>query len=455
VLLILVDQLRHDVFSHRGHPVVRTPNVDRLASEGVLFSEATCSSPACGPARAALLSGCFGFDGKYAFENREPDEPGVWRADLTTLDEALDAAGYHVEYHGKWHLGRAHRKCYRGDRAVFGKSLPEYRRFLLERYPLPPDDGEHATDRFTGWRYEPWDVDAMLASAAGQGPELHFHEAGILRVADEHTITAWTVQKTLRFLEDPPPGPWAVTCSVLQPHSPLIASETYARLYPPEAIPLPANLAPPADPVPLVPGAISADARGLGQFMALYLGLVAELDHWIGRLLAALDERGLARDTLVILTSDHGEMMGSHGTLAKLRFYEECLRVPLILRYPRAIAAGARSSAPAAGADLANTVLDYCGLAPLEGAHGRSLRGLLDGRARSDPYAYAELGRARCLRSREHKLVRVPGRPRELYDLAQDPLETENLLAMPDARAHALAEELEQHLASKYPLANR
>ena len=99
VLLILVDQLRYDAFSHMGNQVIETPNIDRLAAGGVVFTDATCSSPVCGPSRASLLTGCFAFDGKFVHQNREPDKPGPWLQELVTVDEALSDLGMHVEYY--------------------------------------------------------------------------------------------------------------------------------------------------------------------------------------------------------------------------------------------------------------------------------------------------------------------------------------------------------------------
>jgi arylsulfatase A-like enzyme len=458
VLVILVDQLRYDVFSHRGDPIVATPNVDRLVSEGVLFSEATCSSPACGSSRAGMLSASYGYDGRYVFANREPDEPGPWRRKITTIDEVLDAAGYHVEYHGKWHTGRNHRECYRGDRDVFGKTMPAYRDFLAANYPLPPDDGRHKTDRFSGWPYRFWAVDEMLARAAEQGRAvLHFNEAGVFDIADEHTMTAWTVGKTIRFLESQPPRPFAVTCSILQPHSPLIASPRYARLFDPADMPMPVSVHDAIEAEPLIPNAVPADERGLGQFMALYYGLVKEVDDWTGRLLDTLEATGATDDTLVVFTSDHGEMMGAHGTLSKTRFFEESFRVPLVFHYPRKLPAGVVHSGPASGVDIGPTILDYCGLAAPAEAQGRSLRGAIEGGARSDPYAYGELGPWQSLRSSDHKFVQVEGRRPQLFDLREDPYEMRNLLARKnvDERSKALAEELSAHLARNYPLPDR
>jgi len=454
VLTILVDQLRYDAFSHRGNAVIATPNLDRLAAAGTVFTDAVCSSPVCGPSRASLLSGCYAFDGTYAFGNREPEAPAPWRREITTVDEALAGANYHVEYHGKWHCGRDHRECYRGDTRVFGHNLTDYHAYLAERYQKPDVSAEHKVDRYTKWPYRFWPIDEMMATAPAKGYLMpHHNEAGIIDVSDDDTMTAWTAQKTLRFLRGRPTSPFAVTCSILQPHAPLIASERYARLFDPADIPLPANVNHTFERNPPIPDAIPADATGLGEFASLYYGLVKEVDDWVGRLLTALDETGMADNTLVVFTADHGELMGSHRTVSKSKFYEESLRVPLIMRYPKEIPAGRESRAPASGADIAPTILDYCGVAPLEQFRGRSLRQAVDEKPSGDSYAYSELGARRCLRSVDWKYVTGPAGP-QLFDLRNDPHEMRNLAAEePNSRrVKRIAAEHAERLATDYPV---
>jgi len=170
-------------------------------------------------------------------------------------------------------------------------------------------------------------------------------------------------------------------------------------------------------------------------------------------MLKALNDEGLAHDTLVVFTSDHGELMGSHGTLSKMRFFEESLRVPLILRYPRAIPPGTKRDAPASGADLAPTILDYCGVPALPQFHGKSLRSIIDGERPADDYAYSDTRVAQCLRSKGWKYVTELDAPPQLYDLRNDPHETRNLLAeQPVSReAVSLKEQLDRRLAADFP----
>ena len=448
VLVVLVDQLRYDVFSHMGDSVVETPHIDRLASEGVVFTDAICSSPVCGPSRASLLSGCYSYDGCYVQANREPTQKSPWNVPIKTVDEALTDSGMHVEYHGKWHVGSDHLDCYRGEERVFGHKLTEYHDHLAERYEAPEPEGDYKFDNYTQWPYRFWDIDKQIEEGLKNHAIFHTPQAGVIEVADEDTLTAWTAQKTIRFLESEPSAPFAVTCSILHPHGPVVANETYAGLYDSDAMPMPENLDGYFGPgpgqrgkKPSIPDAIPADGSGLGQFMALYYGLVKELDDWMGKLLDALEKSGHQDDTLVIFTSDHGEMMGNHNLFGKGIFLEESLRVPLVMRYPNGVQPGQRLRAPATGADLAPTILDYCGVEPLEQFHGNSLRGVIDGGDPDSPYAYSELGNRQCLRSTEWKLVLESGKASELFDLGNDPLEMENVLDLESVPEEASREQ--------------
>ena len=438
ILIVLCDQLRFDVFGHRGNRVVATPNIDRLAAQGVTFSQATCSSPLCGPSRAALLTGTLGSTGNYTSRNCEPDSRGPWLKELTTADQALADHGYQVHYHGKWHTGREYRECYRGRDDIFGHDLTEYREALRTEGLLPRHGPGMKTDRYTGVPYTPWPIDDLMESASTHGYSMpHDNEAGIVDVPDDATLTAWTVKKTIRFLEGMPQTPFAATCSILQPHAPLIAARRYADLFDAARMPVPTNAFSYED-KPSIPGHIPADQNGVGQFVALYYALVSEVDHWIGRLLDTLDRTGLASNTLLVFTADHGELMGEHRTFSKCMFFEGCLRVPLLMRLPDVIPEGIVADTPASGVDLAPTILDFAGVPPLDQFQGRTLRPAAGGEPAERAYAVAELDEDRCVRSRHWKYFTV-GSDEYLFDLQADPGETINLASAGESAPAALS----------------
>lgn len=440
VLVILVDQLRHDAFSFRGNRMINTPNIDRLAAEGTTLTQATCSSPVCGPSRAALLSGAFSYDNTYVMRNRGMEEEGVWQKDITTVDEALTRAGYQARYHGKWHVGNGHLSCYEGTENMFDHEITDYTAYLKARYDKPPDDSAHKFDDYTNWRYRYWQIDELIEKAHRENVHVvHSNQAGTFDIASEDTLTAWTAQDTVDFLASQPEEPFSATCSILHPHGPVIPNEAYASMFAPANMPMPKNMygvfAPQrrrGRPAP-IPESIPPSEDGLGQFIALYYALVKEVDDWVGRILDALDEAGLTDNTLVAFTADHGELMGSHNSLGKGQFFEEAFRVPLIFRYPGVVPESQRVDAPASGVDVAPTILDYCGVEPLPQFHGSSLRGVMEGGEPDDRYAYGEYREGkryqRCLRSTAWKYVDRPGKQNLLFDLRSDPYEMHNLLA--------------------------
>jgi arylsulfatase A-like enzyme len=460
VLVFMCDQLRYDVFSYMNHTVMQTPYLDRLVEEGVLFTDAICTYPLCGPSRAAMLTGCYSYDDKYLPKNREPEWSGVIPADVVTVDEVLANAGYHVEYHGKWHVGDCHRDCYRGDREVFGHKIGVYHDYLAARYE-PPTGEEYAIERYTKWPYNRWPVDHIVDAAASKIYNIYNkNHFGVMEVRDDDTLTAFTVRKTIDFLRSRPPEPFAVTCSILHPHLPYTPNQTYADMYDPAEMPAPKNIYsyyyPPLTlqpgKKPPIPELLPEGKEGLGQCQALYYALVKEIDDWFGRIMSELEQGGYREDTLVIFTSDHGHLLGSHNMLEKFQFFEESIRIPLIMSYPAGMPAGARPIAPATGADIAPTILDYCDIDQLPQFHGHSLRYAAETPAttgsRSDPWAFAETQNYSCFRSHQWKVVYDPEKkPEMVFNLEEDPGEFINLIeGSPDARALRIAEELQNRI---------
>ncbi len=466
ILIIMTDQQRYDIFSHRGNTHIETPHLDRLAEEGVLFTDATCTDPLCGPSRAAMLSGCYRFDGKYKRANREPDGPSLFTEKITTADEALAQAGYHVEYHGKWHTGNEHLGCYRGDNRVWGHRLPEWHDHIASKYDRP-EGHEYAVDPYSGWPYRKVPLDDIASrEASGKYTVYKNNCYGIFEIENEDTMTAFTVDKTVRFLESGPEKPFSVTCSILHPHLPFTPNQYYADMFAPDDMPIPDNIESfyhpdfnmfhgDRDRKKAIPELISPDGKGLGQFLALYYALIKEVDDQVGRLLDTLEKAGYKDNTLVIFTSDHGDMGGSHNCFAKGNFFEESLRVPLIMRYPDGIPAGTVLNSPAAGADLAPTILDYSRIPLLPQFHGRSLKTDIETGRSEQTWAYAEMqsqGRDYyCMRSHEWKVIfDREYKPAVLFDLKNDIGEFRNLLDEDSGNSNAVIQEARELLTAEY-----
>jgi arylsulfatase A-like enzyme len=432
VVFIMTDQQRFDALSCAGNPVLSTPNLDRLAREGVRFSQATCSTPLCGPSRASLLSG------QYMHAHRCPgnypiERPGM-PEDVTTWEEILHEKGYHCEYHGKWHTGKDNRGCYADGLPNYSKL---YHQYLVDKYGEPEKAEGQAIDRYTKWPYEPWEVDRMMIRARQQKRSMpHHNEAGEYPFPCEDSLTAWTAKRAVDYIRTQPKGRFSLSCSILHPHAPLIATKPYSNKYDPAAMPMPQTMVDVFTPERnAIPDVLKLTPDGLGSYISLYYGLVEEVDHWVGEILKALDETGLASNTMVVFTSDHGEMLGDHARVSKMVFYEEALRVPLLIRMPGKIKAGQVLDAPATGADVAPTILDYMGQAVPANMHGRSLRAEIDGKGNAAEFAYGEITNRpkrpnwqRLIRSQEWKFI-YKQEQALLYNLAKDPHETKNLLA--------------------------
>ena len=432
VLFIMTDQQRWDALSCAGNGVVETPHLDRLASQGVRFSEATCSSPLCGPSRASMLSGQY-MHAHRCPGNAELARPGM-PEEVETWEETLSAAGWSCNYHGKWHTGSANTAVYKNGLTYY---LKDYHDYLAAKYPdREPQEGERV-DRYSKWPYRPAAVEGMMREAQRRQLVLPHHpESGQHTAPAEDSLTAWTARQTVEFLSQPPDGPWSVTCSILHPHAPLIAASPYYERYDPARMPMPRILDDVFTPKgsSAIPEVLTLTPDGMGRYISLYYGLVREVDDWVGKIMDALEQSGQADRTLVVFTSDHGEMLGEHARVSKMVFYEASLRVPLLLRMPGRIPAGRTLESPATGADLAPTIFDYLGLAVPKRMHGKSLRSAIDGRAPAFEYAYSELvanrrrpNAQRIVRSPEWKFIVWQDRPL-LYHLTEDPDETKNLL---------------------------
>jgi arylsulfatase A-like enzyme len=438
LLVIMTDQQRWDAMSCGGNSIVHTPNIDRLAAEGVQFTDMTCAAPLCGPSRAAMLTGRMAFQhgcrGNFQIKRR-----GGIRPDIETYDEVLKAAGYTCSYHGKWHTGAGHRECYENGLPYY---LDQYREALGDMANAPEgwSGAGYGRDRYTRLAYKKVAVDDMMRTARQRRIVMpHHNEAGLNYLDADHTLTAWTAQEAIAFLASKPQTPFSLTCAILAPHAPLIAARPFFDTFDPAKMPMPHNVQddlPPRAVPRCVPNAIKLNADGLGRYISLYYGLIAEADLWVGRILDALKDSGQEAETLVVFLSDHGELMGSHGTVSKMQMFEEALRVPLILRLPGRLPEGQKINAPATGFDLFPTVLDLCGVTTdSRGIAGRSLRGAFEDPETWPRYAIAEMGgpgRRRhqlAVRGEGWKLVLPIRMPPRLYHLAEDPGERVNLLA--------------------------
>lgn len=342
ILFVFADQLRYSAIGSNGNKIVKTPNFDRMASEGIVFDNAFACHPLCSPYRANILTG------KYGFANGVADNEYVLRDGQVTLPQALKTAGYYSAYIGKWHLGR-------------GPYTEE------KRYGFDYMFANNCLNRHYGATYHRNEVGPIKTEKFA--PEVETDHA--IKVMEEH-------------LQRRGDSPFAILMCWEPPHWPY---EQYPRefdIYDPGKVDLPKN----------VPVQMAEFAR---REIAHYYGTVSALDAQMGRLMEALERLGIAEDTILCFSSDHGDHLSSHGygkpydkwmhptmRASKATPYEESIHIPFIMRYTRKVKAGQRSRAMFGSVDVMPTLLSLCGLPMPKGVQGHSLAGIITGKDGKD-----------------------------------------------------------------------
>lgn len=402
VLFVVIDDLNDWVGCLGGNPQARTPNIDRLAARGTLFTNAHAPAPACNPCRAAVLTGMAPHhSGLY---EQQPGFRKPW-PDVLTLPQRLRAAGWGTLGSGK----------------VFHHAFPDpeswQHYFPSKDVAIPSDTAKRKLEPILGNHYGA-SVDTP-ASGLGDG-----------KVAD------WIAATLAR----PPAQPFFLACGFTRPHVPWIApSDCYAR-FPLDSIRLEEPPPGPGDDLDDVPEAGRKMARGdagatpeeARRAYQAYLACSAFVDDQVGRVMAALDASACAANTIVVLWSDNGIHMGQKHAWSKQTLWEESTRVPLIVMVPGG-AAGRRCARPVSLQDLFPTLLELCGVERPEGIDGESLIPLLaDPEAPRERPALSTSGyRNHALRSERWRYIRYADGSEELYDHQVDPHEWTNLAGDP------------------------
>ena len=447
LLFIMTDQQRWDAMSCAGNTVLKTPNLDKLAKQGARFTSFYSSCPVCMPARSAILTG-HSIESNHVLDNGDGEQADA--PPFPSFDQILLRNGYRGEYHGKFHspykLAMDYTQPVRwlnGKKAPLGcnAEMSESEAFFnfVEHNPptRPVKPGQLPSRHGT---YTPIPLDESY----GKTPAGKTSQAGMygrLDITAGLSHTAFTAKEGLAALDRLKDGPFTLTISIDPPHPPMVVCEPYYSLYPPDNIPVPASINDPRTNSPYRPkkgevGGAYRNPTNIRQMTSIYYGMVAEVDEWVGKILEHLEKLGLAENTLVIFTSDHGEMLGDHGMHSKNIFYEGSVHVPLILRLPGVIPPGAVIQAPASHLDLFPTILDYCGQSG-HVSEGDSLRPFIEGKksgagrvvvsewnSKTVPAFMAFDGRWKYLCGRTTDAQSLDA----LYDLKSDPQELNNLI---------------------------
>lgn len=436
VLFIAVDDMNVDLGCY-GHPIVRSPHIDRLAARGVRFDRAYCQLPLCSPSRASLLTGLRPsttrvYDLSYHFRTGLPD--------VVTLPQLFRRNGYFAARVGK-----------------------------IYHYGNPGQIGTNGLDDPASWevvvnpRGRDKDEERLIANhtpSRGLGSSLSFLAAD---GTDEEQTDGKVALEAIRLMEEHREEPFFIAAGFYRPHCPYIAPKRYFDMYPLEKIPLPevskadvAGVPEPAlastKPWPWF-GVTREEAR---EAKRAYYAAISFVDAQVGKLLDALDRLGLASKTTIVFWSDHGYHLGEHGLWMKMSLFEESARAPLIFAGCGVPAAGRACERTVEFVDVYPTLADLAGLEPPGGLEGASLRPLLEDPTR--PWgraAFTQLERGGfpgyAVRTERWRYVEWDEgrRGAELYDHAADPGELRNLASDP---AHAAAvEEMRRLVRANWP----
>ena len=404
ILIILPDQWRGQALGCMGDSDVHTPHVDRLASEGILFRNTFANTPVCCPARAIILTG------KYAHQKGMVANDLRLREREVTIAEILAERRYKTGYIGKWHLDG-------------GKRLPGF---------IPPGP------RRQGFQF--W---AANECSHEHFRPTYFRDTDRPIVVERFEPEVWT-DLAIEFLREAGESPFFLVVAMGPPHDPYGAPDEFMTRYDPARLTMRPNW------VEGIPG------TGRKEIAAYYAAITA-VDAQIGRVMRTLEDLSRARDTIVLVTSDHGDMLGSQGSRLKRKPWEESIRVPGILRYPAGVKPGQTSDVLFSHVDIAPTLLSLCGLpipAEMQGSdlakavRGQSVRGPESAFFQFFvPFAGDGTPRPwRGVRTDRHMYARTESGPWVLYDLKDDPYERNNLAQDPSSAA--VRNSLEATLAS-------
>jgi arylsulfatase A-like enzyme len=458
IVIILCDQLSARVLGCYGGPVP-TPNIDRIAHEGVLFRNASCTFPVCSPSRATLATGLYPHSHGITYNVMRRDYPmvpspatqeGLKAADVTT-ESILYRAGYATHFYGKWHLT--------------DEDLPYYSDMFTEHDAYAREmalefETVRGTDRSSWMNWYEWALPvrqtstffkaARQASIGWQGkPYLDFvTKMGRLDLPLAKTFDVRVADKTVECIKRAGPAPLMVTCSFNAPHDPNVVTSPYYEMFNPAAILLPEN----------------GDVReawhekswsrqmvvglgepGLREFLRIYYASVRMIDDQVGRILTALEEAGRLDRTAIVFAADHGDMVGGHGMAWKSNssFYDEIVLVPFLIRYPPLFRPQI-CDLDTGLIDLMPTLLEIAHQPCPTTSQGQSLVPFLTGTkpaSEARQFSFSERVPANPHNTRQHgarpgasfmvrgqgwKYIRYANGSQVLYDLRQDPGETVN-----------------------------
>jgi iduronate 2-sulfatase len=438
VLFIAVDDMNNDLGCY-GHPLVKSPNIDRLAARGVRFDRAYCQFPLCSPSRSSIMTGLRPdttrvFDLRYHFRSGMPE--------VVTLPQLFSKNGYYAARVGKiYHYGNP------GDIGTSGlDDSPSWQEVFnpagTDKTALEPDIINYTPKRGLGSSM------TILADKTGK---------------DEDHTDGKVATKAIELLEKHKDKPFFLAVGFYKPHCPWVAPQKYFDLYPLEQITLP-QIAPDFEKTAL-PHSISSTkpwpyfgipSNQAREAKRAYYATISFVDAQIGRVLDALDRLGLGENTIIVFWSDHGYHLGEHGLWMKQSCYEESARVPLIIAPPVSKSAGKASKRTVELLDVYPTLADLAGLQSPKSLQGASLRPLLENPSADwNRPAFTQVQRGgfpgHSIRTERWRYTEWANGEKgaELYDHESDPEELKNLAT--SAEHAATIKELKALIKKNHP----
>jgi arylsulfatase len=453
ILWYCTDQQRFDTIHALGNSEINTPNLDLLVENGVAFTQSYTQCPVCTPSRATFLTGRY--PGTHHVQRNGNDYFPPHEKLVTKL---FAEEGYDCGLVGKLHLSRAQGRI---------EIRPDdgYREFYWSQHHRPNWPEGHA---YADWLKNEKGVDpeklySQLTSPYGPGVPAEYHQ------------TTWCSEMALRFITEKRDQPWLMSINPFDPHPPFDPPLEYLNRYDPK------KLAPPLfretdierqkafakvdqqtvkainpliyDPKQVTKAVdpntmdhVSPESYDAFVVKACYYGMIELIDHELGRIIHVLKQTGQYENTIIVFTSDHGELLGDHGLIYKgCRFFEGLVHVPLIISWPGHFQKGLRSNALVELVDLPETLLEATGVATPDFMQGKSLLPILTGKANPDfhkPYVISEYNDAVGGPDATHGSMYFDGRYKiivyhghevgEIYDLKTDPGEFANLWDNPE-----------------------
>jgi len=428
ILFITTDHLRYDTLGFTRDPVIKTPNIDKLASESVSFSQYFVQSPVCHPSRATIMTGRYPCHHgvRWNFSNLNENE--------VTLLEHLKKHDYTTACIGKYHLSQKR----------FSESL-DYREANSIRN-MNPDNPFIQYVKSMGFEYKTGFALPEFQKRLGAVPQPDQPE-------DCH-LDAYVGMRTCEYLEKvDKDNPFFLWLGFYGPHHPYVPSGRFATMYNADEMPafhrseddlrrkpVEYTLYCQAENHKFFPFT-NASERTFREMKAAYYGMASQVDWQLGLVLDTLKKQGLADNTIIVFTSDHGEFLGDHGIPVKAPFLLDCmLHVPCLIHAPAVGQLGIESDELVESVDLFPTLCSLIGIEMPEWVQGHDLAALVTGDRQDENQSreavYSEAVDKRCLRTREWKLIHYPAKKYgELYHLTEDPHELNNLYnERPDVR---------------------